>query len=66
MDYLTPLLDDAPIDRRRGRHCGYWGSGVGERGFVDPGTPFLQKPFTQNALALKVREVLGGPLLQKD
>jgi two-component system cell cycle sensor histidine kinase/response regulator CckA len=44
---------------------GYLGRGVGERGFVEPGTPFLQKPFTQNALAVKVREVLGRPWLQK-
>jgi two-component system, cell cycle sensor histidine kinase and response regulator CckA len=40
---------------------GYTSDALAQRQVVDPGTPFLQKPFTPDALARKVREVLDTP-----
>jgi CheY-like chemotaxis protein len=39
---------------------GYTDDVISTRGVVNPGLQFLQKPFTPDALARKVREVLGG------
>jgi two-component system, cell cycle sensor histidine kinase and response regulator CckA len=39
---------------------GYSDEAIARHGMLDPGTAFLQKPFTPGALALKVREVLDG------
>jgi PAS domain S-box-containing protein len=39
---------------------GYTDDDVVRRGLLDPGSPFLQKPFEAPALARKVREVLDG------
>ena len=39
---------------------GYADEAVARHGVLDPGTGFLQKPFTPQALAHKVREVLDG------
>jgi CheY-like chemotaxis protein len=39
---------------------GYTGQAVGARGILDPGSLFLQKPFTRDALAHKLREALDG------
>jgi PAS domain S-box-containing protein len=39
---------------------GYTDEVIGTRGVVDPGLQFLQKPFTPDALARKVRGVLDG------
>jgi CheY-like chemotaxis protein len=39
---------------------GYTGDDVIQRGLLDPGAPFQQKPFTPEGLARKVREMLDG------
>ena len=39
---------------------GYADSGIVHGGAIVPGTAFIPKPFTPEALAAKVREVLGG------
>jgi PAS domain S-box-containing protein len=40
---------------------GYTDEAIVRHGVIDPDTPFLQKPFTTDALARKVREVLDSP-----
>jgi hypothetical protein len=41
---------------------GYPDNTIVQHGVLEPGTAFLQKPFTINALELKVREILNsGP-----
>jgi two-component system, cell cycle sensor histidine kinase and response regulator CckA len=37
---------------------GYTGEDVVQRGLLDAGSPFQQKPFTPAALAMKVRAML--------
>jgi DNA-binding response OmpR family regulator len=37
---------------------GYTGEDVVQRGLLDPGVPFQQKPFTPGTLAMKVRAML--------
>jgi len=39
---------------------GYTDNAIVDHGVLEPGMAFLQKPFTPNTLAGKVREVLGG------
>ncbi len=39
---------------------GYPDNTIVQHGVLEPGTAFLQKPFTLNALELKVREVMDG------
>jgi two-component system cell cycle sensor histidine kinase/response regulator CckA len=51
---LATLDPDLPILYM----SGYTGEDVVQRGLLDPGTPFQQKPFTPAGLALKVRQML--------
>jgi FixJ family two-component response regulator len=39
---------------------GYPDNTIVQHGVLEPGTAFLQKPFTISALELKVREILDG------
>ena len=39
---------------------GYTDDAIIHHGILEPGIAYLQKPFTRDALALKVREVLDG------
>jgi len=39
---------------------GYTANVIAHRGMIDEGTAFLQKPFSINALAVKVRQVIEG------
>ena len=41
---------------------GYDDQAIVHRGVLETGTAFLPKPFTADALARKVREVLDAPL----
>jgi hypothetical protein len=41
---------------------GYSDSDISDQGVLDPGLDMLQKPFTQDSLARKVREILDAPV----
>lgn len=51
-------------ERHIGVRCllmsGYPAALLVERGLIDPGTPFIQKPFESKSFAAKVRDVLAS------
>ena len=53
---LAVLRPDLPILYM----SGYTGEDVIQRGLLEPGVPFQQKPFTPEGLARKVRDMLDG------
>ena len=67
-DVVMPGMSGRELAQRVGfasHHQGRYLSGYTEdaiihEGVLDPGTAFLQKPFTLQALARKVRDVLHG------
>jgi PAS domain S-box-containing protein len=54
--HLAALQPEMPILYM----SGYTGDDVIQRGLLEPGMPFQQKPFTPEGLARKVREMLDG------
>jgi PAS domain S-box-containing protein len=54
--HLAALQPELPILYM----SGYTGDDVIQRGLLEPGMPFQQKPFTPEGLARKVREMLDG------
>ena len=55
-EQLTPERSDLKVLYM----SGYTDNSIVHHGVLDPGTPFLQKPFDLDVLARKVREVLDG------
>jgi two-component system cell cycle sensor histidine kinase/response regulator CckA len=54
-DRLRPLRPEAPVVYM----SGYTDDAIGHHGLLDPGTLFLQKPFTADALLWKLHETLA-------
>jgi CheY-like chemotaxis protein len=68
-DVVMPEMGGRELGRRLGAlrpalpilfMSGYTGEDVIQRGLLDPGAPFQQKPFTPEGLARKVREMLDA------
>jgi PAS domain S-box-containing protein len=60
-EHLAPLHPETKVLYM----SGYADHAVVQHGLLNPGTVFLQKPFTPDALTLKVREVLDGAAGQR-
>jgi CheY-like chemotaxis protein len=59
---LAELLASTHPDMKVLFMSGYTDDSILQHGVLNPGTAFLQKPFTPASLARKVREVLESPL----
>jgi CheY-like chemotaxis protein len=68
-DVIMPGTSGPELTRRLLEHdpalkviymSGYPEDAIGHHGILDPGTAFLHKPFTDDALGRKLREVLGA------
>jgi two-component system cell cycle sensor histidine kinase/response regulator CckA len=69
-DLIMPGMSGRDLDNRAAQlrpemkvlyMSGYTDDTIVGQGFLDEGTPFLQKPFAPDTLAQKVREVLDKP-----
>ena len=74
-DIVMPLMDGRELaDRLTQIHprtkvlytSGYTDGAIVQNGVLEPGTEFMQKPFTRAVLARRVREVLDKPLSAQD
>jgi two-component system cell cycle sensor histidine kinase/response regulator CckA len=70
-DVVMPGMSGTELAQQINRQCpdvkvlyisGYTDDTIVHRGVLEPGTSFLQKPFTAEVLARKVRSVLDGSL----
>jgi two-component system, cell cycle sensor histidine kinase and response regulator CckA len=59
---LARVLSTARPSLRVLYMSGYTDAVIAQQGILEPGTAFLSKPFTPDALARKIREVLDAPL----
>jgi two-component system cell cycle sensor histidine kinase/response regulator CckA len=68
-DVVMPIMGGRELSQRLGRVApkvpvlfmsGYTGEDVVQRGLLDAGAPFEQKPFSPEGLARKIREILDG------
>lgn len=69
-DVMMPGMSGRELAREMARRglasrtlymSGYTDDAIAEHGVLQPGIAFIYKPFTVDALALKLREVLDGP-----
>jgi DNA-binding response OmpR family regulator len=65
-DVMMPGMNGRELARRKltGRTLymsGYTDNAIVKHGVLEPGIAFVYKPFTVEAVLLKVREVLDGP-----
>ena len=68
-DVVMPQMNGRDLAKQIQRVCpgirilfmsGYTANVIAHRGILDPDVNFIQKPFSKNALAVKVREILEG------
>jgi two-component system, cell cycle sensor histidine kinase and response regulator CckA len=74
-DVVMPVMGGRELSQRLGRVAptlpvlfmsGYTGEDVVQRGLLDAGAPFEQKPFSPEGLARKIREILDASRAPSD